>query len=245
MQKIAAGLLRHKLYEQDIAGPNAVRASRILGPISRYQIADILPHMKLASNASRLGLAVGILRVLCNGFFTAQRFHNDEEDHTCHVGCPDRPDSLSHYHECLRLYDLFSSFWRQAAVHPRRSHLLLDLISQVFFLRSLQHGIAAMVFIDAFVYAHHQHRRNIGDPGNFGDNMKGRIRFMTAITPAYAYAYQATCLTRHLPAILRQNFRLPKPNARHPHLPNTRSSTRERGSDFRRGLFIQTQVLAA
>ena len=28
------------------------------------------------------------------------------------------------------------------------------------------------------------------------------------------------------------NFRLPKPKARDPHLPNTRSSTRERGNDF-------------
>ena len=63
--------------------------------------------------------------------------------------------------------------------------------------------------------------------------MKGRIRFMTAITPAYAHAYQAACLTRHLPAIPRQNFRLPKPKAGYPHLPNARSVTRERGNDFR------------
>ena len=49
-----------------------------------------------------------------------------------------------------------------------------------------------MGFIDAFVSAHHQHRRSIENSGNFGDCMKGRIRFMTAITPAYAHAYQAT-----------------------------------------------------
>ena len=29
-----------------------------------------------------------------------------------------------------------------------------------------------------------------------------------------------------------KNFRLPKPNARYPHLPNARSTTRERGNDF-------------
>ena len=34
---------------------------------------------------------------------------------------------------------------------------------------------------------------------------------MTATTPAYAHAYQATCLTRHMPAASRMNFRLPKP----------------------------------
>ena len=94
MQKIATGLLRDKLYEQDIAGPIAVRASTILGPISRCRIADIVPHLKLASNASRPGLAVGILCVLCNGPCTAQRFHNDEQEHACHVGCPEKPDSL-------------------------------------------------------------------------------------------------------------------------------------------------------
>ena len=62
--------------------------------------------------------------------------------------------------------------------------------------------------------------------------MKGRIRFMTASTPAYAHAYQATSLTRHMLLVPHQNFRLPKPKARYPHLPNARCTTRERGNDF-------------
>ena len=56
---------------------------------------------------------------------------------------------------------------------------------------------------------------------------------MTAVTPAYAHAYQAICLTRHLLANLCRHFRLLKPKARYPYLPNVRSTTRERGSDFR------------
>ena len=44
-QKVATGLLRDKLYEQDFAGPISVRASTVLGPISRYRVADILHHM--------------------------------------------------------------------------------------------------------------------------------------------------------------------------------------------------------
>ena len=153
--------------------------------------------------------------------------------------------SLSHHNECPRLYDLFSSIRRQAAVHPRRGHLLLDLISQVF-LRSLKVGITVMGLIDAFVYAHTRHRRNFKNPESFGDKMKGRLRLMTAITPAYAHAYQATCQSRHLPVIPRLNFRLPKPKARYPHLPNAGSATRERGSDFRGWFFffLQTEVLA-
>ena len=67
---------------------------------------------------------------------------------------------------------------------------------------------------------------------------------MTAITSAYAHAYQATCLTRHMPAVLRLNFRLRKPKARYPHLPNVRITTRERGNDFQDGPSIQTGVLA-
>ena len=109
----------------------------------------------------------------------------------------------------------------------------MDLNTHVF-LRSLQYGIVVMGFIDAFVYAHHlTPSKCFENPGNFGDCMKGRIRFMTAITPAYAHAYQATCLSRRMPAKLGKNFRLPKPNARYPYLPNARSTTRERGNDLR------------
>ena len=39
-------------------------------------------------------------------------------------------------------------------------------------------------------------------------------------------------LTRHMPAVSRMNFRLPKPQARYRHLPNVRTTTRERGIDF-------------
>ena len=58
----------------------------------------------------------------------------------------------------LILYDLFFPFWRPATVLPRRNNLLHDLITQVF-LRSLQYAIVELGFIDAFVHAHHQHRR--------------------------------------------------------------------------------------
>ena len=84
------------LYEQDFAVPISLRASKVLGPISRYRVADILPHMKLVSRASRPGLTVGVLRILCTGLCTALTFHTEEHDHTCRVGCPNEPDSLSH-----------------------------------------------------------------------------------------------------------------------------------------------------
>ena len=57
---------------------------------------------------------------------------------------------------------------------------------------------------------------------------------MTAITPAYARAFQSTCLARHILAVPHPNFRLPKPRARYPYLPKARSITRERGNVYRR-----------
>ena len=62
--------------------------------------------------------------------------------------------------------------------------------------------------------------------------MKVRIRFMTAITPAYAHSHQVTRIIRHMPAVPRLNFRLPKPKARYRLLTNVRITTRERGNDF-------------
>ena len=55
---------------------------------------------------------------------------------------------------------------------------------------------------------------------------------MTAITSAYAHAYQASSLTTHIPGVPHQHFRLPTPKSRYPHLPNVRITTRERGNDF-------------
>ena len=84
-RKVATGSLRDKLCEQDFAGLVSLRASKVLRPISRYRIADILPHMKLVSRASRLGLTVGVVRIHCNGLCTAQRFHT--EDYEQNVSC--------------------------------------------------------------------------------------------------------------------------------------------------------------
>ena len=103
-QKIATGLLLDKLHKQDFAGRLYRRASRVLGPTSRQRVADILHHMKIVSRASRPGLLVGFLRILCTG--PARRFHSAEHDITCRIGCPDEPDSLTHYNGCPRLKNI-------------------------------------------------------------------------------------------------------------------------------------------
>ena len=58
-QKVATSLLRDKLHTQDFSGPTSLRASKALGPTSRFQVVEILLHMKLTLRASRPGLTVG------------------------------------------------------------------------------------------------------------------------------------------------------------------------------------------
>ena len=98
---------------------------------------------------------------------------------------------------------------------PQRNCLLHDLISWVF-LRSLPCGIVVLGFLEAFVYAHHKLRLDCANAGNFGDCTTGRVRFMTAITPAYAHAYQTMCLAQHFPGVPHHTFRLPKPKSSYP-----------------------------
>ena len=161
LQKAAMNLLSFTTIQQrDFSQQISVRASRVLGLISRHHVGLQLP-------ASRQGLAVGLLRVLCNGTCTTRRFHTDDE-----------PDRLSHYYEPLLLSNIFGSLWRNADFHPRENHKLYDLSTQVLH-RGLQHGIAVMGFIDSFVYVHNYHRQNVD---NLEDCMEGRIRLVTAIT---------------------------------------------------------------
>ena len=80
---------------------------------------------KLVSRASRLGLIVGFLRILRSGLCTAQRFHTEEHDHTCRVGCPNEPDSLTHSHITMSVpgcTTFFTSFWRHSTVLSQRNH---------------------------------------------------------------------------------------------------------------------------
>ena len=108
--------------------------------------------------------------------------------------------------------------------------MLHDLVSGVF-MRSLRYGIVVLGFLDAFVCAHHKHTLDSASTGNFGDCLRGRVRFVTAMSPAYAHAYHTICLAMHFPGVPRHTFRLPKPKSRYPFLPNVRSISRERGND--------------
>ena len=112
-------------------------------------------------------------------------------------------------------------------------HCLLHYMISWMFLRSLQHGIVVSGFLDAFVHAHHKHRRDSANAGNFGDCVSGRVRFMTAITSAYAHAYQTICLGLPFSGVPHYAFRLSRPKSRDHFLPNDRSLSKELGDDYR------------
>ena len=68
---------------------------------------------------------------------------------------------------------------------------------------------------------------------------------MTAITPAYAHAYQATCLTRHMPVVPHRSFtcRDPKPDI---HIfPTFVPQHVNEVMNSKDGLFVQMEVLAS
>ena len=167
IQKAATTLLCDTIQNRDFALLVARRASKALDPISGFHVAQILPVICKAARASRPELAVGTLRMLCNGVCTAKRFHVDNEEQTCRVGCSDEPDCLSHYNRCPLLPDILVTIWRNAGIHLRGT-LFHDLITQILY-RSLQHGILVVEIIDAFLHAHNYHRHNTDNPEKVED----------------------------------------------------------------------------
>ena len=74
MDSLDDSYLPHKLHKQDFGGLLSSRVSRVLGPISRRRIADILPTYEV-SRVSRPGLLVGFLLIFCSGLCSTENSH--------------------------------------------------------------------------------------------------------------------------------------------------------------------------
>ena len=110
-------------------------------------------------------------------------FHVEDDDQYCRLGCPDEPGCLSHKNRCLCLHDAFEKIRRKAGFRLRENQWVHDFITQTL-LRSIQHGIVVMGIFDEIVDAHNFHQHNGNNAGRVGDSVEGRVRLMTAITPA-------------------------------------------------------------
>ena len=90
-------------------GPRKFRDQSVV-----IELRNIVHHMKLVSRASRPGLTVGVLRILCNGVRTAQRFFTLRSMNIRAVldARMNLTLSLSLITTiALVLYDMFTSFW--------------------------------------------------------------------------------------------------------------------------------------
>ena len=101
-QNIATRLLRDSLFSQGFAGPISVRATRILGPISRCRVADILPHITSEHPVQGWLLVYYAFSVMAcalpKGSTTTKKSTRAVMD--AQIGL----DSLSHYSECPLLH---------------------------------------------------------------------------------------------------------------------------------------------
>ena len=96
----------HRILLDQLSG-----CPKILGPISHYRIADILPHE--ACVESFLSWARCFLRILCNGLCTAQGFHAERcVVHDVRMNPTPSPTTTN----ALLLYDMLISYWEQASV---------------------------------------------------------------------------------------------------------------------------------
>ena len=102
-KKPATTLLCEVEQQRDFLPPIARRATKVLGPVSKHRIAQVLPVIRCASRSTRPGSAVGIFRVMCDGLCTSRRFHVDDDDDGCTLGCREQADCLRHYNQCPRL----------------------------------------------------------------------------------------------------------------------------------------------
>ena len=116
-----------------------------------------------------------------------------------------------------------------------------DLITQIF-LRSLR--IVVMGAIDAFVYGHNHHRRNMDNLVNFGDCMKGSIRLMTEKNSSIYSRIPINLLGRTFLLFSIQNFvcRMPKPDTSI--FPSLVPQHTKEAMTFRVGPSTLTEVLA-
>ena len=109
VQSAATTLLYEMEQTRDDSRQNAKRTTKILGPINRRRIAQILPAIRSASRATRSGLAVSIIGILCHVFVPRDASTIRKMIKTCRIGCQDQPNCLGHYNECLRFATIFAS----------------------------------------------------------------------------------------------------------------------------------------
>ena len=192
-----------------------------------------------AARASRPGLAVGILRVLCNGMCTAKRFHTNDEEQKCRIGCPAELDSLSHCNEVPSPLQLRHRCLEEFCSPPSKRPFVSRPHHSDPFEKPSIWNCGYGCDIGAFVYAYNRSPPCFGQSritsGNFG-GLDGREN------SAYDCYHPniRPCVPIPLPGrmpvccFLTKGFACRVSKARYPNLPNSRTTTREKRQRFSR-----------
>ena len=137
--------------------------------------------------------------------------------------------TLKEGHRCEKL---------DARIDPTLSHTTTSVLCTTFFASVWGQTTGATTERPSFPRLDHpdflrsNHSRNMDNPGNFGDCMKGIFFFFYRNHSGLTHAYQLICLKRHLPVVPRQKFRLSAAKDRYPHFSHVRTTISEKGNVF-------------
>ena len=200
------------------------------------------------ANSCRPGLVVG-LRIACNGLCTAARFHNDEDDPWCRLGCTEGQYCLRHYNACPVRLNHLNSLWPAVAESMGRTAIFTDLLFKIA-ARGERLCILVAGLLDICDCLQSAKGRTMASLLNFRELIYGRVKMKTALCPAGAHTYQSMCLGYNSDQHRPGNFRLPKPKRKCSMLPSCRVSTRMTGIEstgwrlFPDGSFLDATLTA-
>ena len=183
----------------------STRACRTLGDVSRQRVGALWGVCHSAKSCRR-GLVGGVLRVICNGICTA-RFHFDQDEQRCRVGCSDEVECTRALQRlpttlptCRILLGSWDAIWHDTIfkMWNRRNRLCI-----------LGTGL-----IDAFVNVSNKHGPYQNNELCFRELMHGRIKMMTRVGPAWSRTHQSLSLGWRPELLGPSRLRLLKPKAK-------------------------------
>ena len=164
----------------------------MLGFVSQHRVHLHTQGVCRTGNSCRRDLIVGALRIACNGLCTAAKFHNDEDDPGCRLGCTEAQDCLRHHNACPVLFKHLNPFSPGVAETIGRTAIFTDLLFNIA-VRGERLCILVARLLDAIVTVFNLQRTNHGILLNFRQLMYGRVKMMNDVCPTWAHTYQSMC----------------------------------------------------
>ena len=117
------------------------------------------------------------------------RFHAAEKHPLCPLRCHDGLHCIRHFNRCPALFESLYSFWLGSGECISPTAIFNEFRFKIA-VRSDRLCILISGLLDAFVTANNMQRTSCGPGLNFREVMRGRIKMVTALSPAWAHTYQ-------------------------------------------------------